>query len=175
MVDQIGRTDRADRVADTRGVTVAVDAMGGDHGPDEVVPGAMDYAVATVKEILTTNKPVFGICLGHQLLARALDVPTYKMHNGHRGINHPVLNVMTGRCEVTSQNHGFGVDPAVIRAKSETIQITHVNLNDDTIEGIKVKNKPVFSVQYHPEASPGPHDAMHIFADFLKVIEDHHA
>ncbi len=140
------------------------------NGPGD--PGAMDYAVATVKEILTTNKPVFGICLGHQLLARALDVPTYKMHNGHRGINHPVLNVVTGRCEVTSQNHGFGVDPTVIRAKAETIQITHVNLNDDTIEGIKVKGKPVFSVQYHPEASPGPHDAQYLFDDFVQLISE---
>ena len=138
------------------------------NGPGD--PGAMDYAVATVKDILQTEKPVFGICLGHQLLARALDVPTYKMHNGHRGLNHPVLNVVTGKCEVTSQNHGFGVDPSVIRAKSETIQITHINLNDDTIEGIKVKNKPAFSVQYHPEASPGPHDAQYLFDDFLSLI-----
>jgi carbamoyl-phosphate synthase small subunit len=138
------------------------------NGPGD--PGAMDYAVATVKDILKTEKPVFGICLGHQLLARALDVPTYKMHNGHRGLNHPVLNVVTGKCEVTSQNHGFGVDPSVIRAKSETIQITHVNLNDDTIEGIKVKNKPAFSVQYHPEASPGPHDAQYLFDDFVSLI-----
>jgi carbamoyl-phosphate synthase small subunit len=138
------------------------------NGPGD--PGAMDYAVATVKDILKTDKPVFGICLGHQLLARALDVPTYKMHNGHRGLNHPVLNVVTGKCEVTSQNHGFGVDPSVVRAKSETIQVTHVNLNDDTIEGIKVKNKPAFSVQYHPEASPGPHDAQYLFDDFVSLI-----
>ncbi len=140
------------------------------NGPGD--PGAMDYAVATIKDILTTNKPVFGICLGHQLLARAVDVPTYKMHNGHRGINHPVLNILTGKCEVTSQNHGFGVDPNVIRAKSDTIEITHVNLNDDTIEGIRVKNRPAFSVQYHPEASPGPHDARYLFDDFVKLISD---
>lgn len=138
------------------------------NGPGD--PGAMDYAVATVKEILQTGKPVFGICLGHQLLARALDVPTYKMHNGHRGCNHPVINLATGKCEVTSQNHGFGVDPSVVRAKSDTIEITHVNLNDDTIEGIKVKNKPAFSVQYHPEASPGPHDARYLFDDFVNLI-----
>lgn len=138
------------------------------NGPGD--PAAMDYAVATVKEILTTDKPVFGICLGHQLLARALDVPTYKMHNGHRGCNHPVLNLQTGKCEVTSQNHGFGVDPAVIRAKSDTIDITHVNLNDDTIEGIKVKGKPAFSVQYHPEASPGPHDSRYLFDDFVALL-----
>jgi carbamoyl-phosphate synthase small subunit len=138
------------------------------NGPGD--PGAMDYAVTTVKEILTTNKPLFGICLGHQLLARALDVPTYKMHNGHRGINHPVLNIVSGKCEVTSQNHGFGVDPSVVRAKSDTIDITHVNLNDDTIEGIKVKGKPAFSVQYHPEASPGPHDARYLFDEFVQLL-----
>ncbi len=138
------------------------------NGPGD--PGAMDYAITTVKKILATEKPVFGICLGHQLLALALDIPTYKMHNGHRGINHPVLNLVTGKCEVTSQNHGFGVDPNVIRTKSDTIDITHVNLNDDTIEGIRVKNKPVFSVQYHPEASPGPHDAQYLFDDFLGML-----
>jgi carbamoyl-phosphate synthase small subunit len=139
------------------------------NGPGD--PGAMDYAVETVKAVLKTGKPVFGICLGHQLLARALDVPTYKMHNGHRGINHPVKNLITGRCEVTSQNHGFGVDPSVVRAKSDTIEVTHINLNDDTIEGIRVKNKPVFSVQYHPEASPGPLDARYLFDDFVQLMQ----
>ncbi len=138
------------------------------NGPGD--PGAMHYAVDTVKKILSTEKPLFGICLGHQLLALALDIPTYKMHNGHRGINHPILNLVTGKCEVTSQNHGFGVDPTIVRAKFETIDITHVNLNDDTIEGIRVKNKPVFSVQYHPEASPGPHDAQYLFDDFLAML-----
>jgi carbamoyl-phosphate synthase small subunit len=138
------------------------------NGPGD--PGAMDYAVSTIKDILKTDKPTFGICLGHQLLARALDVPTYKMHNGHRGCNHPVLNIVTGKCEITSQNHGFGVDPSVIRAKSDTVEITHINLNDDTIEGIKAKGKPAFSVQYHPEASPGPHDARYLFDDFVGMI-----
>jgi carbamoyl-phosphate synthase small subunit len=138
------------------------------NGPGD--PGAMDYAVSTIKDILKTGKPTFGICLGHQLLARALDVPTYKMHNGHRGCNHPVLNIVTGKCEITSQNHGFGVDPSVIRAKSDTVEITHVNLNDDTIEGIKAKGKRAFSVQYHPEASPGPHDARYLFDDFVGMI-----
>ena len=138
------------------------------NGPGD--PGAMDYAVTTVKKILATEKPLFGICLGHQLLALALDIPTYKMHNGHRGINHPILNIVTGKCEVTSQNHGFGVDPNVVRAKSDTIDVTHINLNDDTIEGIRVKNKPIFSVQYHPEASPGPHDAQYLFDDFLAMM-----
>ena len=138
------------------------------NGPGD--PGAMDYAVATIKDILKTDKPTFGICLGHQLLARALDIPTYKMHNGHRGINHPVLNVVTGKCEITSQNHGFGVDPSVIRAKADIVEITHINLNDDTIEGIKVKDKRAFSVQYHPEASPGPHDARYLFDAFISMI-----
>ena len=138
------------------------------NGPGD--PAAMSYAVETVKHILKKDKPLFGICLGHQLLALALDIPTYKMHNGHRGINHPVLNLVTGKCEVTSQNHGFGVDPSVIRAKNDAVDITHINLNDDTIEGIKIKNKPAFSVQYHPEASPGPHDAQYLFDDFVQLM-----
>ena len=138
------------------------------NGPGD--PASMDYAIQTVKDILKADVPVFGICLGHQLLALALDVPTYKMHNGHRGINHPVLNLATGKCEITSQNHGFGVDPKVIAEKADTIEITHRNLNDDTIEGIKVKGKKAFSVQYHPEASPGPHDARYLFDDFIQMI-----
>lgn len=138
------------------------------NGPGD--PSAMDYAVETVKNMLETGKPMFGICLGHQLLARGLDIPTYKMHNGHRGINHPVLNVVTNRCEVTSQNHGFGVDPNVVRQMADKVLITHRNLNDDTIEGIAVKGKPVFSVQYHPEASPGPHDAQYLFDQFVGLL-----
>lgn len=138
------------------------------NGPGD--PSAMDYAVETVKAMLETGKPMFGICLGHQLLARGLDIPTYKMHNGHRGINHPVLNVVTNRCEVTSQNHGFGVDPDVVRQMTDKVEITHRNLNDDTIEGIAVKGKPVFSVQYHPEASPGPHDAQYLFDQFVGLL-----
>ncbi|NJN33594.1 MAG: glutamine-hydrolyzing carbamoyl-phosphate synthase small subunit [Saprospiraceae bacterium] len=136
------------------------------NGPGD--PGAMNYAVETVKKIVAAKKPLFGICLGHQLLARALDVPTYKMHNGHRGINHPVLNILTGKCEVTSQNHGFGVDPLVVKARANDIEITHVNLNDDTIEGIRVKGQPAFSVQYHPEASPGPHDSRYLLMILCK-------
>ncbi len=139
------------------------------NGPGD--PAAMDYAVATIKEILETNKPTFGICLGHQLLALAVGVPTYKMHNGHRGLNHPVLNLKTQRCEITSQNHGFGVSPEAIRAKSDEIEITHINLNDDTIEGIRLKNKPAFSVQYHPEAGPGPHDARYLFDEFVTMMK----
>lgn len=137
------------------------------NGPGD--PAAMDYAVNLVKQVLDEGKPLFGICLGHQLLARAVDIPTYKMHNGHRGLNHPVQHLNTGKCEVTSQNHGFGVDPEAVRS-SDKVDITHINLNDDTIEGIKVKGKPAFSVQYHPESSPGPHDSRYLFDDFISLI-----
>jgi carbamoyl-phosphate synthase small subunit len=138
------------------------------NGPGD--PAPMDYAVKTVKNILAQNKPLFGICLGHQLLALANDIPTFKMHHGHRGLNHPVKNVITGLSEITTQNHGFGVDPKAVRANAN-IEITHVNLNDDSIEGIRVKNKPAFSVQYHPEATPGPHDSRYLFDDFIKMIQ----
>jgi len=139
------------------------------NGPGD--PSAMGYAVDTVKEILKEEKPVFGICLGHQLLALANDIPTYKMHHGHRGLNHPVKNLVTGKCEITTQNHGFGVDPEAVR-KAKNIEITHVNLNDDSIEGIKVKGKPAFSVQYHPESTPGPHDSRYLFDEFIQLIEN---
>lgn len=139
------------------------------NGPGD--PASMDYAVQTTKEILKENKPLFGICLGHQLLALAVDVPTHKMHHGHRGINHPVKNLVTGKSEITSQNHGFEVDRSVIESKSDEIEITHVNLNDDTVEGFRLKNKRAFSVQYHPEASPGPHDAQYLFDDFINLME----
>ena len=142
------------------------------NGPGD--PASMDYAVATIKELLTEDKPMFGICLGHQLLALAHDIPTYKMHNGHRGINHPVKNIVSGTCEITSQNHGFGVSPEAIR-NSDAVEITHINLNDDTIEGIKIKGKPAFSVQYHPEASPGPHDSRYLFDEFVDLINKHKA
>jgi carbamoyl-phosphate synthase small subunit len=138
------------------------------NGPGD--PEPMDYAIATVKEILKEDKPTFGICLGHQLLALANDVPTYKMHHGHRGINHPVKNLMTGKCEVTSQNHGFAVNADVLRARQD-IEVTHINLNDDTIEGIRLKNKPAFSVQYHPEAAPGPLDARYLFDEFVALMD----
>lgn len=138
------------------------------NGPGD--PAAMDYAVETTKAILKEDKPLFGICLGHQLLARAVDIPTYKMHHGHRGINHPVKNLETGFCEITSQNHGFGVSPEAIADKQNEVEITHINLNDDTIEGIRIKQKKAFSVQYHPEASPGPHDARYLFRQFVDLI-----
>jgi len=137
------------------------------NGPGD--PEPMDYAVATIKQILKANKPFFGICLGQQLLALANDIPTFKMHHGHRGLNHPVKNVITGKCEITTQNHGFGVNSDAVRA-AENIEITHVNLNDDSIEGIRLKDKPAFSVQYHPEATPGPHDSRYLFDDFISLI-----
>lgn len=139
------------------------------NGPGD--PASMDYAVGTVKELLESEKPMFGICLGHQILARALDIPTYKMHHGHRGINHPVKNLLTGYCEITTQNHGFGVDPQVLVQKEDSVEITHKNLNDDTIEGIRTKNKKAFSVQYHPEANPGPHDSRYLFDDFIELVK----
>jgi len=138
------------------------------NGPGD--PAPMDYAVKTVQQILAANKPLFGICLGHQLLALANNIPTFKMHHGHRGLNHPVKNLQTGKSEITTQNHGFGVSPDAIRA-SETVEITHVNLNDDSIEGIRIKNKPAFSVQYHPEATPGPHDSRYLFDDFIAMMQ----
>lgn len=139
------------------------------NGPGD--PAAMPYAVETIKEVLQEDKPTFGICLGHQLLALANDIPTFKMHHGHRGMNHPVKNLLTGKCEITTQNHGFGVDPEAVR-KAEHIEITHVNLNDNSIEGIRVKGKPHFSVQYHPEATPGPHDSRYLFDEFVNMIRE---
>lgn len=141
------------------------------NGPGD--PAPMDYAIATLKQILKEEKPVFGICLGHQLLALANDIPTFKMHHGHRGLNHPVKNVISGRSEITTQNHGFGVDPEAVK-KAAHIEITHVNLNDQSIEGIRVKGKPAFSVQYHPEATPGPHDSRYLFDEFIALIKEQH-
>ena len=138
------------------------------NGPGD--PAPMNYAVDTLKEILQEDKPLFGICLGHQLLARAFAIPTFKMHHGHRGLNHPVKNLVTGRSEITTQNHGFGVDPEAMK-KADTLEITHINLNDQSIEGIRVKGKPAFSVQYHPEATPGPHDSHYLFDQFIELIK----
>ena len=137
------------------------------NGPGD--PSAMPYAIATVKTILAADKPLFGICLGHQLLALANDIRTVKMFNGHRGLNHPVKNIIIDHCEVTSQNHGFGVVPEDVRS-SDKVEITHINLNDQSIEGIRVKGKKAFSVQYHPESSPGPHDSRYLFDDFIKLM-----
>jgi len=140
------------------------------NGPGD--PASMDYAIATVKEILASGKPLFGICLGHQLLALANGITTYKMHHGHRGLNHPVKNLLTGKCETTTQNHGFGIDPESAKHASN-IEITHVNLNDDSIEGIRMKDKPAFSVQYHPESTPGPYDSRYLFDQFMDMIYEH--
>ena len=140
------------------------------NGPGD--PAAMEYAIVTIREILKEGKPTFGICLGHQLLALAVGIPTFKMHHGHRGINHPVKNVISGNCEITSQNHGFGVDPSSMDKFAETVEITHRNLNDDVIEGIRLRQAPAYSVQYHPEAAPGPHDARYLFDQFIELMEN---
>ena len=140
------------------------------NGPGD--PSAMPSVIEQVKKITTDGKPVFGICLGHQALALSEGVSTYKMHNGHRGINHPVLNLGTKKAEVTSQNHGFGISEEDIKNNLE-IEVTHVNLNDDTIEGIRLVNKNCFSVQYHPESSPGPHDSRYLFDEFVKNINSY--
>jgi len=135
------------------------------NGPGD--PAPMTYTHGMIEKVVDSGMPVFGICLGHQLLALSQGIHTYKMHHGHRGINHPVLNIITGRCEITSQNHGFGVSPEAINEAKDRVEITHFNLNDQTIEGLRVKNKPSFSVQYHPESSPGPHDSRYLFDEFI--------
>ena len=139
------------------------------NGPGD--PAAMPYAVEMVKEMIDSNKPLFGICLGHQLLAEASGISTYKMHHGHRGLNHPVKNLITGLCEITSQNHGFAVDPEQARNHPQ-VEVTHVNLNDQTIAGIRRNERPAFSVQYHPEASPGPHDSHYLFDEFARLLAE---
>ena len=137
------------------------------NGPGD--PEPLFDAIATTKKILESEKPLFGICLGHQVLALANGVSTFKMHNGHRGINHPVLNLITQRGEITSQNHGFAVSKEEVEAH-EDLEITHSHLNDQTVAGIRVKSKPAFSVQYHPEASPGPHDSRYLFDEFITSL-----
>lgn len=137
------------------------------NGPGD--PAVMNYAVDTVKHMLNSDKPVFGICLGHQLLAIASGLTTFKMHHGHRGLNHPVKNLITGLGEMTSQNHGFAVSDKGIEGNLN-VEVTHVHLNDNTIMGIRLKNKQAFSVQYHPEASPGPHDSRYLFDQFVEMI-----
>lgn len=139
------------------------------NGPGD--PQPLKDAIATAREIIACGKPLFGICLGHQVIALANGVSTYKMHHGHRGINHPVMNLETGKGEITSQNHGFAVNREETEA-NEALQITHIHLNDQTVAGIRMKDKKVFSVQYHPEASPGPHDAEYLFDQFFELIQE---
>ena len=134
------------------------------NGPGD--PAAMSETISLVKDIVAQNKPIFGICLGHQVLALSQGLTTEKMFNGHRGINHPIKNLKTGRGEITSQNHGFVVSKDSV-IKNPSIEVTHIHLNDDTIAGIEIKGKPVFSVQYHPEASAGPHDSRYLFDQFI--------
>ncbi len=138
------------------------------NGPGD--PEAVPYAIETVKKVLDSDVPLFGICLGHQILALASGISTYKMHRGHRGLNHPVKNLITGHSEITSQNHGFSVNADDVNNNPNVI-VTHLNLNDNTIEGIKLKHKKAFSVQYHPESSPGPHDSRYLFDDFIQLIK----
>jgi carbamoyl-phosphate synthase small subunit len=136
------------------------------NGPGD--PAPLTYAIDNAKTLVASNVPVFGICLGHQILGLAMGGSTYKLKFGHRGANHPVKKLATGKVEITSQNHGFAVDPATL---PEDVEVTHLNLYDKTVEGLRHKTRPVFCVQYHPEASPGPHDADYLFDDFLELIE----
>ncbi|MDP2541989.1 glutamine-hydrolyzing carbamoyl-phosphate synthase small subunit [Tenacibaculum discolor] len=138
------------------------------NGPGD--PEPLEEAQKTAKEIIDKDLPLFGICLGHQVIALANGISTYKMHNGHRGINHPVKNLLTGKGEITSQNHGFAINREETEAHPD-VEITHVHLNDNTVAGIRMKSKNVFSVQYHPEASPGPHDAEYLFDQFIENIK----
>jgi carbamoyl-phosphate synthase small subunit len=137
------------------------------NGPGD--PAPLTYAIDNAKALVAANVPVFGICLGHQILGLAMGGSTFKLKFGHRGANHPVKKLDTGRIEITSQNHGFAVDPDSLPAD---VAVTHVNLYDGTVEGLRHRSRPVFSVQYHPEASPGPHDADYLFDDFIALIED---
>jgi len=136
------------------------------NGPGD--PAPLNYAIENARQIVAANVPTFGICLGHQILGLALGGNTFKLKFGHRGANHPVKKLENGKIEITSQNHGFAVDPQTL---PEDVAVTHINLYDQTVEGLRHKTRPVFSVQYHPEASPGPHDADYLFSDFIQLIE----
>ncbi|MCP9201517.1 glutamine-hydrolyzing carbamoyl-phosphate synthase small subunit [Gramella sp. GC03-9] len=138
------------------------------NGPGD--PQPLESAINVTKTIIENDHPLFGICLGHQIIAIANGIKTYKMHHGHRGINHPVKNLITGKGEITSQNHGFSVDKDETEAHAD-VEVTHICLNDNTVGGLAMKSKNVFSVQYHPEASPGPHDASYLFDEFIDRIK----
>jgi carbamoyl-phosphate synthase small subunit len=137
------------------------------NGPGD--PDPLTHVQDVAREILQTKKPVFGICLGHQILALANGISTYKMFNGHRGINHPIMNLLIGKGEITSQNHGFAVNREELENHPD-FEITHEHLNDHTVAGMRMKNQDCFSVQYHPEASPGPHDSSYLFDEFVALL-----
>jgi len=136
------------------------------NGPGD--PAALKYAVKAVGELVQTGVPIFGICLGHQILGQAFGGKTFKLKFGHRGGNQPVKDLESGRVEITSQNHGFAVDA---KSLPSDVAVNRINLNDQTVEGMRHKTKPIFCVQYHPEASPGPHDSNPLFAEFREMIE----
>jgi carbamoyl-phosphate synthase small subunit len=137
------------------------------NGPGD--PAALGYAIHNARDLVKADVPIFGICLGHQILSLALGGETYKLKFGHRGANHPVKELETGKVEITSQNHGFAVDP---KSLPSDVKVTHVNLYDGTVEGLRHETKPIFCVQYHPEAAPGPHDADYLFRQFLDEMEE---
>jgi carbamoyl-phosphate synthase small subunit len=136
------------------------------NGPGD--PAALKYAVTAVQELVQSGVPIFGICLGHQILGLAFGGKTFKLKFGHRGANQPVKDLETGRVEITSQNHGFAVDAKSLPGE---IAVNRINLNDQTVEGLRHKHKPIYCVQYHPEASPGPHDSKPLFAEFRELVE----
>jgi carbamoyl-phosphate synthase small subunit len=136
------------------------------NGPGD--PAAVTYAIKNTRELIDSGVPVFGICLGHQIIGLAMGAKTFKLKFGHRGGNQPVMDLTTNKVEITSQNHGFSIDPKTLSTKD--MEITHLNLNDQTVEGVRHRTKPTFSVQYHPEASPGPHDAAYLFQRFVEYM-----
>jgi carbamoyl-phosphate synthase small subunit len=136
------------------------------NGPGD--PGACTYAIDSARALMDSGTPLFGICLGHQILGLACGGRTYKLKFGHRGANHPVKDLETGKVEITAQNHGFALDRSVF--EDRRFALTHINLNDDTVEGFRHRDLPVISVQYHPESSPGPHDSRHLFAGFVEMM-----